>query len=163
MSFRAKTLGPPARLALAWLAVGTAKTSRIRARGKPTATMAAAASHLTTGLLLASGTGGNYRDLCAPGAQPMQTAHLTSRKTPKVASDDLLPTRRRGGSGTSAEGRRGSRDQQRIRGGHRRSRHLPKAWPIVVSWPESVIATLGAVRLSYLGGWSGATASVRHG
>ena len=163
MSFRATTLGPPARLALAWLVVGAAKPSSIRASGHPTVTTAAATNHLTTGLLPTSGTGGNHRDLCAPGAQPMQTAHLTSQKTPKVANDDLLPSCRRGGSGTSAEGGRGSRDQQRIRGGHRRPRYLPKAWPIVVSWPESVIAALGAVRLSYLGGWSGATASVRHG
>src|ERR1019366_1245490 len=147
MSFRAKTLGPPARLALAWLAVGTAKTSRIRARGKPTATMAAAASHLTTGLLLASGTGGNHRDLCAPGAQPMQTAHLTSRKTPKVANDDLWPVRRRGRSDTAAGCRYASRHQQAGREGGVRSAHLPRAWRIVASWPESVIAIAGPRRL----------------
>src|ERR1019366_4516544 len=98
MSFRARTLGPPTRLVLAWLADGAAKTSSIRARGKPTATTAAAANHLTTGLLPASGTGGNHRDLCAPGAQPMQTALLTSRKTPKVDIGDFWSGSCGGGS-----------------------------------------------------------------
>ena len=88
-AFRAKTLGPPTRLVLAWLADGAAKTSSIRASGKPTVTTAAAANHLTTGLPPTSGTGGNHRDLREPGAQPMQTAHLTSRKTPKAVNGDL--------------------------------------------------------------------------
>jgi hypothetical protein len=83
------TLGPPARPTLAWLADGVAKASSIRASGKPTVTTAAAANHLTTGLLPASGTGGNHRDLCAPGAQPMQTTPVTSRKTTKVVNDAL--------------------------------------------------------------------------
>ena len=37
MSDRARTLGPPARLVLAWLAVGAAATSSTRASGRATA------------------------------------------------------------------------------------------------------------------------------
>ena len=89
MVSRAWTLGPPARVVLAWLAGDVVVTSSTRARGRATARAAAAASHLDTGLLLASGSGRDHRALCAPGAQPMQTAPLSSRKMPKIANDDF--------------------------------------------------------------------------
>jgi hypothetical protein len=62
-------------------------------------TAEAVASHLSTGLLPASGSGQTHRPLSAPGAQPMQPTPATSRKTPKVAKDDLPSAERDRGSG----------------------------------------------------------------
>src|SRR6266568_6297952 len=95
MSSSARTLGPPVALGLASPAMGSAAASRSRASGRTIAVVAAAASHLNTGLLLASGPGQTRRALHAPGAQPMQTASMISRKMPKLANDDFpSPTQR---------------------------------------------------------------------
>ena len=62
--------GAAGQVVLAWLAVGdVVTTSSTRASGRATATAAAAASHLNTGLLLASGSGG----ITGPCAHPVRS------------------------------------------------------------------------------------------
>jgi len=46
----------------------------------------------TPGCSSRQGPGGITGALCAPGAQPMQTAPLSSRKMPKIANDDFSST-----------------------------------------------------------------------
>src|SRR5450755_179865 len=86
----ARTLGPSVMVVLSSLASAPAPARNRNAMGKATAvTAAAVASHLSTGLLPASGSGKTHRPLSAPGAQPMQATPAASRKTPEVANDDL--------------------------------------------------------------------------